>query len=526
MSRGAFLLCKRFALARGDLCRHGKTHEKIFGAEARSLRCCSAPRSWCPTSRAQTPPASSAPTPVYKDVVDEAGRTVRVPQPVQRIVSLAPSLTETIYALGLQDRLVGDTDYCDYPPDAQKKTKVGGAINPSLEQIVALRPDLVLVTKSLNLIETVNALDNLGISSYGTDPHTVQEIISSTERLAGVLGVPEAGATLGADLERHLADLQQRLNGLPPRRVLFIVWSDPLISVGKGTFIADAMRLAGATSIVDSAQDWPHMSLEEVVRLQPEFLVFADGATFGPGTFCTVTNSLHIQSVSTSPIITLSGVSERAFFSLSEGSQFQSAGTAPFISVQSDTAEAFFILQFGTLLNAGSAVVDMPVNGALTFIVIDDLANVTDDSISGSSGTILRYAYASSSYIAASRSQSAFTGTLVTNFNFNRQANMVFSPNFVSGPSTYDVAITDSFISINATAGDATVNLPDATTFAGRQLIFSRVDASANNATITAIGGQTINGEVGSNPTYLLNGSYVSITIISDFTNWIIVGSA
>ncbi len=201
---------------------------------------------------------------------------MRIPQPVQRIVSLAPSLTETIYALGLQDRLVGDTDFCDYPPDAQKKPKVGGAINPSLEQIVALRPDLVLVTKSLNLLETVHALDSLGISSYGTDPHTVQDIISSTQRLAEVLGVPGVGSTLSADLERHLADLRQHLNEVPSRRVLFIVWSDPLISVGKGTFIADALRLAGATSIVDSAQDWPHMSLEEVVRLQPDFLVFAE----------------------------------------------------------------------------------------------------------------------------------------------------------------------------------------------------------------------------------------------------------
>jgi iron complex transport system substrate-binding protein len=231
---------------------------------------------WCPPSRAQTPAGSPAATPLYKEFVDEAGRTVRVPQPVQRIVSLAPSLTETVYALGLQDRLVGDTDYCDYPPDAQKKPKVGGAINPSLEQIVALRPDLVLVTKSLNLLETVHALDNLGISSYGTDPHSVQEIISSTQRLADVLGVPEAGATLGADLGRHLTGLQQRLNGLPPRRVLFVVWADPLISAGKNTFIADALRLAGATSIVDSAQDWPQMSLEEVVRLQPDFLVFAE----------------------------------------------------------------------------------------------------------------------------------------------------------------------------------------------------------------------------------------------------------
>ena len=230
---------------------------------------------WCPSLRAQTPPSNSPASPLYREVIDEAGRTVRVPQPVQRIVSLAPSLTETIYALGLQDRLVGDTDYCDYPPDAQKKTKVGGAINPSLEQIVALRPDLVLVTKGLNLLETVHSLDSLGISSYGTDPHNVRDIISSTEHLAQVLGVPEAGSSVGADLERHLADLQRRLNGLSTRRVLFIVWSDPLISVGKHTFIADAMRLAGGTSIVDSEQDWPQMSLEEVVRLQPDFLVFA-----------------------------------------------------------------------------------------------------------------------------------------------------------------------------------------------------------------------------------------------------------
>lgn len=228
----------------------------------------------CPALCAQSSSASPAAALVYKDFVDEAGRTVRVPQPVERIVSLAPSLTETIYALGLEDRLVGDTDYCDYPPAAQKKPKVGGVINPSLEQIAALRPDLVLVTQ-VNRLETLHALDTLGIPSYATDPHTVEQIISSTERLADVLGVPEAGATLGADLQRHISDLEQRLNGLPPRRVIFIVWPDPLISVGKHTFIADALRLAGATSIVDSSQDWPQMSLEEVVRLEPDFLVFA-----------------------------------------------------------------------------------------------------------------------------------------------------------------------------------------------------------------------------------------------------------
>jgi iron complex transport system substrate-binding protein len=227
------------------------------------------------TPRAQSSAASPGVAPAGRDVVDEAGRRVRIPQPLQRIVSLAPSLTETIYALGLQDLLVGDTDYCDYPEDARQKTKVGGAINPNFEEIAALRPDLVLVTKSLNRYETVRALDGLGIPVYATDPHTVDEIIFSTQRLAEILGTPNAGSALAADLEHRLSDLKQRLAPLPPRKVLFIVWPEPLITIGKDTFIADALRHAGAVSIVDSSQSWPQMNLEEVVKLQPEFLVFA-----------------------------------------------------------------------------------------------------------------------------------------------------------------------------------------------------------------------------------------------------------
>lgn len=213
--------------------------------------------------------------------MDEVGRSVRIPQPVRRIVSLAPSLTETIYALGLQDRLVGDTDYCDYPSDAQKKTKVGGGVNPSLEKIASLHPDLVLVTKSFNLPGTVHALDELGISSYATDPRTVADIITSTRTLADVLGVPEAGVSVAADMQHRLADLQLRIAALPPKRILFVVWTQPLISVGRNTFLADALRQAGAVSIVDSTQDWPRVNLEEVARLQPDFLVFADSHSEG-----------------------------------------------------------------------------------------------------------------------------------------------------------------------------------------------------------------------------------------------------
>jgi iron complex transport system substrate-binding protein len=223
----------------------------------------------------ETPPAVQTP-PAYRLVTDEIGRSIRVPQNIRRIVSLAPNLTETLYALGLQDRLVGDTDYCDFPPEAQLKTKVGGAINPSLEAIAALHPDLVLVTKNLNRLETVQALADIGIPSYATDPHTVDAIIASTERLADLLSAPETGTALGKDMERRIAAIRDRVAPLPLRSVLFVVWTEPLISIGKDTFIADALQHAGAVSVIDSSQDWPHINLEEVVRRQPEFLVFAE----------------------------------------------------------------------------------------------------------------------------------------------------------------------------------------------------------------------------------------------------------
>jgi iron complex transport system substrate-binding protein len=217
----------------------------------------------------------SGAAPALREVTDETGRIVKIPQPVRRIVSLAPSLTETVYALGLQDRLVGDTDYCDYPADAAKKHKVGGAINPNMEEVAALKPDVVLVVKSLNRLETVRALEQIGIPVYSTDPHSVNDVVVSMKRLSRVLGVESAGIALYEKLEGRLAAIQERLSGAPAKRVMFVVWTEPLQSVGKKTFIADVLQHAGATSVVELNQDWPQFSLEEAVRLQPEYLVFA-----------------------------------------------------------------------------------------------------------------------------------------------------------------------------------------------------------------------------------------------------------
>lgn len=221
-------------------------------------------------------PASPPSAPSKIEVIDEVGRRISVPVPVRRIVSLAPNLTEIVYALGAQDRLVGVTDFCDYPPEARQKTSVGGAVNPSIEQIVALKPDLVLAQAiTMNRRETVDALERLGIAVYSANSRSVDGVLDSTRHIADLIGASESSAVLLKSLRARLDDLKLRLAGRPPRRVLFVVWSDPLVSIGRQTFIADALRLAGAVSIVETEQDWPRLSLEEVVRLQPEFLVFA-----------------------------------------------------------------------------------------------------------------------------------------------------------------------------------------------------------------------------------------------------------
>lgn len=148
-------------------------------------------------------------------------------------------------------------------------------MNPSIEAIVALRPDLVLATTSINRVETVDALDHLGISVYTTNSQTVRKMIDSVGRIADLVDAEKEGATLTASLNARLEALKTRLANEAAVRVVFVVWLDPLQSVGQNTFIADALRWAGAESVVTSNQNWPQLSLEEVVRLQPDYFVFA-----------------------------------------------------------------------------------------------------------------------------------------------------------------------------------------------------------------------------------------------------------
>ena len=209
-----------------------------------------------------------------RTVVDEMGRRVTVPAAVRRVVSLAPNITDILYAIGAGDEIAGVTDFAETPAGKKPKPSVGQPMEPSLERIASLRPDLVFVARSINRRPTVESLEQLGIPVYATDARTVDGMLETIRRIGSLVGMKQAGDALAAKLEARLDSIRAHLAGHPPKRVFFVVWEDPLITTGRNTFIADALRWAGARSVVSVRQDWPHISMEEVVARQPEYLIF------------------------------------------------------------------------------------------------------------------------------------------------------------------------------------------------------------------------------------------------------------
>jgi ABC-type Fe3+-hydroxamate transport system substrate-binding protein len=217
-------------------------------------------------------------------LTDETGRRVNVPDHPERLISLAPSITETLYALGLGDRLVGDTDYCDYPPEAKLKPHIGAVLNPSLEKIVALKPDLVLGIAEANRRETADQLDRLGIPLYGLTAHSLADTLGLITDLGQVLEDDAKAQALVESLQRRIDAVEQRVAGQPRPKVLFVTWNRPLITAGPHTFVSDVIQQAGGVSIADDLHgDWPHMSLEEVLVRDPDVILLPSDTSLSPG---------------------------------------------------------------------------------------------------------------------------------------------------------------------------------------------------------------------------------------------------
>ena len=209
---------------------------------------------------------------------DDLGRTLRLPAPATRVVSLAPAITESLFAIGAGNELVGVTAYCSYPPEARQKTSVGGMTSPSVETITALSPDLVIATVEGNIREDVAALERLGIPVFVTNPRSLEGIRRSVRQLGELTGH-------GPQADRLAARLKQREDSLrheartPPVRTLLILALRPLVVAGGKTFLDDLLSAAGAENLgALSSGSYPTMSREAIAVRDPEVLILMSDA--------------------------------------------------------------------------------------------------------------------------------------------------------------------------------------------------------------------------------------------------------
>jgi iron complex transport system substrate-binding protein len=203
---------------------------------------------------------------------DDLGRVVKLANTPHRIVSLTPSITETLFAIGAGDQVVGVTDFCNYPPEAGKKSRVGGMTNPSIETIIGLKPDLIILSMEGNVREDFNKLLSIGCPVFVTNPRSLAGIRKSISDLGQLTGKPGNADRLAQTMQQREDSVKSMVR--TTKQTLLIVSLQPLIVVGNKTFLAELLRLAGGVNIVGSSlSTFPTLSREAVVIANPDVII-------------------------------------------------------------------------------------------------------------------------------------------------------------------------------------------------------------------------------------------------------------
>lgn len=207
-------------------------------------------------------------------VVDDAGREVRLAAPAQRIVSLAPHLTELLFAAGAGERVVGVSEHSSYPPEAQRLPSVGGGAGLDLEAIIALRPDLVVAWQSGNSAGQLAQLERFGLVLFYSEPGQIDTIATTLERLGTLAGTAGQGSEAAQAYRDGVARLKQRFAGREPVSVFYQIWERPLMTISGAHMISAWLRLCGAANVfADLPQLAPAVSVEAVLAADPEVIV-------------------------------------------------------------------------------------------------------------------------------------------------------------------------------------------------------------------------------------------------------------
>jgi iron complex transport system substrate-binding protein len=217
------------------------------------------------------------------NVVDDLGRSITINKTPQRIISLAPSNTEILFALGLGNKVVGVTEYCNYPKEATAKPKVGGFSTVDTEKVISLEPDLVLATK-IHSKTVIPALEKLGLTVVAIAPSSLYEVLNSVTLIGKITGQDKQALELVSNLRTRIEVVDGKTQNLPPNqrpRVLYLTWHDPLMTEGTGTIADDIISKAGGQNIAYDISGDKAIDLETVIYRDPQVIIASVGMGSG-----------------------------------------------------------------------------------------------------------------------------------------------------------------------------------------------------------------------------------------------------
>ncbi len=215
-------------------------------------------------------------------MTDDAGRKVTIAARIERFVSIAPNLTEISYAVGAGERLVGNTTFCNYPEQAKNVAKVGDTMQPSIERLLALHPQLVLVSTASQLEVFTRQLTEHQIAVYITDPHDLEGVFRTINNVGDVLNEPVAATELVKQLRARTEAVERAVAGRPRVRVFFQLSGQPLYTAGKTSFVTDLIERAGGLSVTSDVNEaWPRLSDEAALASRPEAVIMLSGESMG-----------------------------------------------------------------------------------------------------------------------------------------------------------------------------------------------------------------------------------------------------
>ncbi len=210
--------------------------------------------------------------------IDDAGRKLYVAKAPTRVVSLAPSITEMLFALGLDEQIVGVTEFCDFPAAAAGKPKIGYA-NPNLESLLALRPDMIVAPREFHRANVLAKLEELKVPVFLLEASSLENIFSHIHQLGRIFDRSTAAHAMTSDMRKRMAEISSRVESLPRTRVLYVLNSQPLITVGPGSYIHQMIGLVGGINIASGASTpYPRLTMETVLKEDPEVLIFPMGS--------------------------------------------------------------------------------------------------------------------------------------------------------------------------------------------------------------------------------------------------------